>query len=200
MSHRLRRAFAVPLALLALFAASSCTSRGDAEEALRQAEAAITAQHAEALRYAPEAFTEVMRSYTAARQSLDSGDYRAAARNADGAAALARSLPAAIAAGREALGPRWGEVHGNLSLLISSLEKRLGEVDRAGRRPAGVTAAQVIEARAALDTLRVGLRRAAGAWDQGDRTEAIHAAERLQPRGLAALELLGVRMGPHGAR
>jgi hypothetical protein len=141
-----------------------------------------------------------MRIYSAARRSLDSGDYRAAVRSADEAVDSARALPAAIAAGREALRPRWGELHGNLSLTITSLENRLAEVDRTGRRPAGVSAAQLAEARAALDTLRAGLRNAAGAWAGGEQADALHAAERLQARGIAALELLGVRMGPHGAR
>jgi hypothetical protein len=196
MSQRLRIAFAL-LLLLGLW---SCTSREDAAAALQQAESAITAQHADAIRYAPAAFGEIMTVYSTARRSLDSGDYRAAVRGAEDAAARARALPAAITAGKDALRPRWGEVHGNLSLTLSSLEKRLADVDRSGRRPAGVTAAQVAEARSALDTLRAGMRKAAGAWEAGDLADALHAAERLQARGVAALELIGVRMGPHGAR
>jgi hypothetical protein len=196
MSQRPRIVCALPLVL----ALSSCTSREDAATAVQQAESAITAQHADAIRYAPDAFAEIMTIYTAARRSLDSGDYRAAVRSAGDAATRARALPAAITAGKDALGPRWGEAHGNLSLTITSLEQRLADVDRTGRRPAGVTAAQVVEARSALDTLRAGLRRAAGAWEAGDLSDALHAAERLQARGIAALELVGVRMGPHGAR
>jgi hypothetical protein len=196
MSQRPRIVFALPLVL----ALSSCTSREDAAAALQQAEAAITAQHADAIRYAPDAFQEIMTAYSAARRSLDSGDYRAAVRSAADAAAGARALPAAITAGKDALRPRWGELHGNLSLTITSLEQRLADVDRTGRRPAGVTAAQLAEARSALDTLRAGMRQAAGAWEAGDLSDALHAAERLQARGIAALELVGVRMGPHGAR
>jgi hypothetical protein len=191
-----RIAAVLPLVL----ALSSCTSREDAAAALKEAETAITAQHADALRYAPDAFKEIMTVYAAARRSLDSGDYRAAIRNADDAAARARALPATITAGKDALRPRWGEVHGNLSLTISSLEQRLADVARTGRRPAGVTAAQLAEARSALDTLRAGMRQAAGAWEAGDLSDALHAAERLQVRGVAALELVGVRMGPHGAQ
>jgi hypothetical protein len=197
MVNRLRPAAGLALALLVL---PSCSSQKNAAAALRQAEEAITAQHAEALRYAPDAFRQVMAVYDSARRSLDSGDYRAASRFAEDAAERARNLPTAIAAGREAMQPRWGEVHGNLSLIVSSLERRLKEVDSTGRRPAGATAAQVSRARAALDTIRAGLRNAAADWQRGDRAEAIQTAERLQGQGLQALELLGVRMGPHGLR
>jgi hypothetical protein len=186
--------------MLALLVSPSCTSQDDAAAALRQAEEAITAQHAEALRYAPGAFRQVMEVYDSARRSLDSGDYRAARQGAEEAAERARTLPTAIAAGRDAMKPRWGEVHGNLSLIVSSLEQRLKVVDSTGRRPAGVTAAQVAQARAALDTVHAGLRDAAADWERGDLAEAVQTVERLQGRGLQALELLGVRMGPHGAR
>jgi hypothetical protein len=196
MIRRIRPAAALALALFA----PSCTSRREATGALRQAEEAITAQHAEALRYAPEAFRAVMAVYDSARLSLDSGDYREARRYAEDAAHQARALPTAIAAGRETFKPRWSEAHGNLSLLVSSLEKRLEEIDRTGRRPAGVTSAQVAQARAALDTVHAGLRSAAGAWERGDLSDAVQMVERLQARGLQALELLGVRMGPHGLR
>jgi hypothetical protein len=185
---------------LVVLTTASCSSREKAAAAVERAETAITGQHADAIRYAPDAFREIMTAYTAARQSLDSGNYRDAIRSAEQAADQARALPAAIAAGKEALRPRWSELHGNLSLTITSLEARLAEVDRTGRRPAGVSAAHVVQARASLDTLRAGLQRAAGAWQGGSEADAIHAAERLQARGLAALELLGVRMGPHGAR
>jgi hypothetical protein len=185
---------------LVLMAGWSCTSREAATAALGEAEQAITAQHADAIRYAPDAFAEVMRLYSAARASRDSGDYRAAIQGARAAADRARALPAAISAGREALRPRWGELHGSLSLMISSLERRLAELDRSGRRPAGVTVQGVAQARSALDTLRTGLQRAAAAWQGGHQADAIHAAERLQPRGLAALEAVGVRMGAHGGQ
>jgi hypothetical protein len=177
----------------------SCTSRADADRAIARAETTITAQHAEAIRYAPDSFATVMAVYSSARASRDSGDFKAAVRRAGQAADQARALPAAISAGRSALEPRWAELHGNLSLMVTSLERRLGEME-GGRRPPGVTAAQVGQARLALDSLRTGLQRAAAAWQGGQRAEAVHAAERLQPRGQAALELVGVRMSPHGRR
>ena len=55
MSLRPRIASALSL----LLALSSCTSREDAAAALKEAEAAITAQHADAIRYAPDAFKEI---------------------------------------------------------------------------------------------------------------------------------------------
>jgi hypothetical protein len=196
MESRLFSPLFVGLALLGL---SSCTSRDDADRAISEAETAITAQHADAIRYAPDSFATIMTIYSSARASRDSGDYREAMQRAGEAADRARALPPAIAAGREALRPQWTELHGNVSLMISSLERRLGELEQ-GRRPAGMTVAKVTEARSVLDSLKTGLQRAAAAWDGGNQADAVHAAERLQPRGVAALELVGVRMSPHGAQ
>jgi hypothetical protein len=198
MTCSTRRLFAAWLALVV--GAVACTSRNDAQAALTAAEQAITAQHADAIRYAPDEFKAIMEMYTDARARFDEGDYRETIRRAEEVGQRARVLPAAIDAGRDALRPRWEELHGSLSLMIAALEKRLEEIDRTGRRPAGVTTAALGGARANLDTLRVGFHNAAAAWDRGDLGDALHAADRLQSRGFTALEVVGVRMGPHGAR
>lgn len=190
------RALRFSLAALVV-AAAACTSREDAERALREAETAIAAQHADAIRYAPAAFREVMAAYAASRASLDSGRYREAVQQAEEVGRSARQLPAAITAGKEALRPQWEELSGNLAMMVTALDQRLAAVDR-GRRPAGVTTAQIAEAHAGLDSLRMGVDRATAAWQKGDLSDAVHAATRLQTRGREVLRLLGVDLGPHG--
>jgi len=184
-------AMAVTAVVLGL---SSCAaSRQDADEALKDAERAITAQHADAMRFAPESFATVMEAYRAARAAYEKADWTAAIAAAESTAAQARRMAPAIAAGKEQAAARWPMVRDSLQAMLGALGARLAEVQRTRRYPEGMTAADVQAALAQVDSLAAGLGKARAAFDQGDVADAMHAAERVRIQAGTLMGAVGLR-------
>jgi len=182
---------------VAATALSACTaSRQQADDALKAAESAITAQHADAMRFAPEAFAAVMDTYTAARAAYAEDDWAAAITAADAAAARARQMAPAIAAGKERAAARWPALQDSVSAMLSALGQRLGEAQRTRRYAEGMTAADVRAAQAEVDSLSAGLDKARTAFDRGELADAMHAAERVRMQAGALMSAVGLRP-PH---
>jgi hypothetical protein len=81
----------------------------------------------------------------------------------------------------------------SVSAMLTALGARLDEVMRARRYPQGMTAADVRDARAQVDSLTVGLAKAVTAFDQGDLSNAMHAAERIRMQAGTLMGAVGLR-------
>jgi hypothetical protein len=174
-------------------------SRQQADEALKAAESAITAQHADAMRFAPESFAAVMEAYRTARAAYEKEDWAAAIAAAESTATQARRMAPAIAAGKEQAAARWPMVRDSAEAMLSALGERLAELQRTHRYPEGMTAADVQVARTQVDSLSAGLGKARAAFDRGDVADAIHAVERVQMEAGALMGAVGLRpASPHG--
>jgi hypothetical protein len=194
----MRKYWAVIPVLVALLA--GCASQQRADKALKETEAAITAQHADAIRFAPAAFNAVVESYKAARKAYDEKDWAAAIKAAADASAKARQLPPAIAEGRAKAVEQWPARRDSTSAMVSALAARLAEWTRTRRYPTGVTAAQVRQMQQAVDSLGTGLNQAQQAFKAGDVAGAIHALERIQQRTVQLVRESGAApRNPHGA-
>ena len=189
----------VVVAVVAMALSACAASRQRADEALKDAENAITAQHADAMRFAPEAFAAVMESYGAARAAYKKEDWAGAIAAAENTAARARQMAPAIAGGKEQATARWPVLHDSVSAMLSALDARLADAERTRRVPPGMTAANLGLARAQVDTLRTGLDQAAAAFGRGDLADALHAAERIQMQAGSLMASVGLRpSNPHG--
>jgi len=187
------------VAAVAMAVSGCAASRQEADEALQAAESAITAQHAEAMRFAPEAFAAVMASYDSARTAYGQEDWGAAVGAAERAAERARQLAPAITAGREAAAAEWPAARDSVEAMLSALGSRLAEVQRSRQYPEGVTAADVRAALAKVDSLTAGLGKAQTAHEQGDLAGALHALERVRTQAGALMGSVGLRpRNPHG--
>lgn len=181
-------------------AATGCSaSRPQADDALKAAESAITAQHAEAMRFAPEAFAAVMATYDSARTAYDKEDWGEVVAAAERTAARARQLAPAITAGKEDAAAQWPAVQDSVQSMLTAVRERLAEAQRTRRYPAGMTAADVRGAQAVVDSLTTGLAKARTAFDQGDLAGAMHAAERVRMQAGALMGSVGLTpRTPHG--
>ena len=185
---------------VALLLHACAASRQQADEALKAAESAITAQHADAMRFAPERFAVVMEAYRAARAAYEKEDWTAAIAAAESTAAQARRMAPAIAAGKEQAAARWPMVRDSVEAMLGALGERLADVQRTRRYPEGMTAAAVGVAQAQVDSLSAGLGKARAAFDQGDVAGAMHAAERVRIQAGALMGAVGLRpASPHGS-
>lgn len=183
--------------VLTLTLLAGCATEQRAERALRASEDAITAQHADAIRYAPDTFKDIMDTYGAARTAFEARDYAAAIAGANDAAAKAKQLPAAIAAGKAALTARWDTVSTNVAMKLLALEKQVTALSGARRLPAGVTRADVTAARDDLPQLRGNWEKATAASQRGDVSDAMHAASQVETHVSTWLQKLGTQPG-HG--
>lgn len=188
------------MALVGAVALAACAaSQQQADEALKAAESAITAQHADAMRFAPEAFKAVMETYGAARTAYDAEDWPTVVAKAEEAAAQARQMAPTITEGKAQAAARWPMMQDSVSAMLTALGARLDEVARARRYPDGMTAADVQEARVQVDSLTAGLAKAAAAFEQGDLSNAMHAADRIRLQAGTLMGALGLRpKNPHG--
>lgn len=187
------------VAVMVVVLNACAASRRQADEALKAAESAITAQHADAMRFAPEGFAAVMEAYRTARAAYEEEDWATAIAAAESTAAQARQMAPAIAAGKEQAAARWPMVRDSAEAMLSALGERLAEVQRTRRYPEGMTAADVQVAQAQVDSLSAGLGKARAAFDQGDVAGAMHATERVRMEAGALMGAVGLRpANPHG--
>lgn len=185
----------VAVALLGACAAS----RQQADEALKSAEGAMTAQHADAIRFAPEDFRTVMASYDSARVAYEAEDWGTVVAVAERTAGRARQLAPAIARGKEQAAARWPVVRDSVSAMLTALSERLADVQRTHDYPAGMTAVDLRAAQARMDTLAAGLQKAQGAFELGDVAGALHATERVRAQAGTVMASIGLRpRNPHG--
>jgi hypothetical protein len=188
---------AVPVLVVLL---AGCASEQRADKALKETEAAITAQHAEAIRFAPAAFNAVVESYNAARKAYDQKDWGATISAAEDAQTKARALPPAIAEGRAKAVAQWPARRDSTSAMVSSLAARLAGWTRTHKYPTGVSAAQVQQMQLAVDSLGTGLDQAQQAFGAGDVAGALHALERIQQRTAQLVRESGMApRNPHGS-
>jgi hypothetical protein len=181
-------------------AMSGCAaSRQQADEALKAAESAITAQHADAMRFAPEAFAAVMDAYRVARAAYEREDWAGAIAAAETVAAQARQMAPAIALGKEQAVAHWPALQDSVSAVLAALDQRLAELRRTRRYPEGMTAADVPVVQAQVDSLSAGLGKARVAFDQGDLADAMHAVGRVRLQANTLMGTVGLRPShPHG--
>jgi hypothetical protein len=187
------------VAVAAITLSACAASQKRADDALKAAESAVTAQHADAMRFAPETFAAVMEAYAAARTAYAEENWAASITAADDAAAQARQMAPAIAAGKERAAARWPAAQESVSAMLSALGQRLAEVQRTRRYPEGMTAADVRVAQAQVDSLSAGLDKARSAFDRGELADAMHAAQRVRLQAGALMGTVGLRPpNPHG--
>lgn len=176
-----------------------CASQKRADAALEEMGKAVTAQHVDAIRFAPDAFAGVMQSYNEARRLYTQKDWRGAIRAAREAQAKARALPPAIGEGRARAKAEWPARADSSRAMLSALETRLSEWRRSGKYPTGVSEEQAGQMRLVLDSLNTGLDQAQRAFDDGSLGDAVHAMDRIRRRaGQLAVAAGMARRNPHG--
>jgi hypothetical protein len=159
-------------AVTTLVVAGACgPSQQDAQTAIKEAEEAITAQHADALRYVPQAFSALMAGYDTAKTAFDAKDYDKAVTAAHQVTAAAKhDLSLAITRAKQQISDRLDVLRDSVQQTIAALDKRVG-----ARGPN----------RAALDSLRASMQMALAAEQKGDVADALHAVMRVQTEAAA---------------
>jgi hypothetical protein len=192
------RSYRAAGAVLGLLAAG-CATQGRADKVMTRADSAVTAQHVDAIRFAPEAFQGVMTPYNAARKAYGAKDWRGAIKAGQEAITRAGQLGPAIEAGRTRAIAEWPARRDSTRAMLDLLASRLAEWTRTRHFPSDLSADKVHGMQLTVDTLDTGLDNAQKAFAGGDVSGAVHALDRVQQRIASIMQASGVApRPPHG--
>jgi len=177
--------------LCSLALVAGACNKGPADAALTEAEQAL-ASAPDIETYAPAEFTAIRATIQDARAHIDAGRYTDALRSA-------QALPDRIrAAGDEAVQRKlqttaaWNELAAVLPKLIEGITARLAALTAASALPQQALAAVQAE----LASLTPAWSEAAAAFEAGDLTKALKAAEALKARADSLAGRLGLKPRP----
>ncbi len=186
MRHSTKRFAALGACLLAV-SAGAC-NKGAAEEALQAAEQALTAAP-EVERYEPEEFAAVSGIIRKARASYAAGRYTDALRAVQALPDRIAAAAVAAAKRKEQSAAAWGTLSAELPARLQALAARLTLLASAE----AISSERLAAAQAELATLKQAWAEATAAYDRGDISKAVAAAQDLKAKADSLAARLGLK-------
>ncbi len=180
-----------PAIMMTVTIACGGAGQPQADAAFERVEQAITDQHTQAIRYAPDAFKRVMDDYDAARAEYAAGEYRRAIEGAERTLELTEQLPSAIGAGRRAVSDQFTAASDEVRELLAALETRVSTLENAPRLPTGVAADDVTQVRQQLPVLQRTFDEATTTFQRGNLAEALHVVTQVRQTASGFTDLVG---------
>lgn len=145
--------------------ASCSTEKGAATSAIQAAETAWTAAKDNVAKILPDDAKSMDDAIAAAKKSLEGGDAKAALAAAKDLPAKIQALTAGLAAKEAELRGVWDALNGGLPGIVASVQKRVDELSKSKKLPAGLDAA-------AFDGVKTQLAEATQMWTQAQSAQA----------------------------
>ena len=169
----------VALAALAL-AATACSQKDPAAEAITAAEGALAAVYDDAQKYLPERYAEVKAELDAGRKAFDEERYADAITAVKDVPAHAEALSQEVVAAKQKklseLNADWARLSGSLPGLLTNIGARLAELGKMRRLPEGMDKQLLDEANAAHASANAAWDEAGQAFNGGDLETAVSKA------------------------
>jgi predicted small lipoprotein YifL len=178
-----RRIF-TSLALAAAIAAltTACSQKGPAEEALKAADAAVTAAKGSVEKFVPDQWKALNDSLKDAKDKFGKGDYPAALTAAQAIAPKAQDAIKAAAAKKEEFTKTWTDLSGSVPNALKATEDKVGALAAMKKLPKGIDKAKVEAAQANLADTKKTWDEATAAAKAGDVTTAVAKAKPLKEK------------------
>ena len=183
---------------LAAFAAVAC-GKGPAQAALTTADAAVASARADGEKYVPEQFKALSDSAAAAKSKFDSGDYKGALEGAQPIPAQAEAVTKAAVAKKEELMNSWKAMESSLPAMVADIQKKVAELSKAKKLPAGLDKAGLESAKTALDGATAAWAEAGTAFSAGDVKTAVDKANQVKATAEELMPKLGMTPAPVAA-
>jgi hypothetical protein len=188
------------VALATLFAAATaCSQKDPAQEAITAAENALAAVYEDAQKYVPARYAEVKAELDAARTAFNEERYADAIAAVKDVPANAEALAKEAAAAKERrlaeLNADWARLSGSLPPLMADIGNRLGELDKMRRLPQGVDKQLLEEAKAAHGSAESAWNEAGAAFTAGDLEGAVGKARAVEAMTQDLVARLGMQTG-----
>ena len=194
MRHLTKGIAALAVVSLALFAAGC--NKGPAEAALDAVDEALAAAKPQLERYAPEELGSLTGAAQAARSELGKGNYTEALKAAQALHAKIQATLAAAAAKQEQLAAAWNDLSGRLPGLLQAITGKLTGLAGATPLPKGMTADTLAAAQTDLGSVTRAWSEATAAFQGGDISRAVQAAQDVEARADALAGRLGLAAAP----
>jgi len=141
------------VATLALFT-SACSQKGPAEEAMKAADAAITAAKASVEKYVPEQWKALNDAAKDAKDKFGKGDYAAALAAAQAIPGKATEAVNAAKTKKEEFTKTWNEIQASVPVAVKAVEDKVAEYAAMKKLPKGWDAAKLDAAKAGASDLK----------------------------------------------
>lgn len=190
----MKNALKITAAALCCLALVACSQKGPAEAALKTAETSMNEVKAEGAKYAPEQTKGLMTSYTAAQDSFNRGDYKAAMEIAQGIPAKAKDVSAAVATKKDELTKAWTSLASTVPAQVDQIKAKVGELAAMNvkKLPKGMDAAQVETAKTSLADITKSWGDAADAFKAGALADAVSKGNAVKAKVGEAMAALGL--------
>lgn len=180
---------------LSAFVAVAC-GKGPAQAALTAADAAVSGAKADGEKYVPEQFKALSDAAAAAKSKFDSGDYKAALEGAQAVSTQAQAVVAAAAAKKTELMEGWKAMEGSLPGMVADIQKKVMELGKAKKLPAGLDKAGLESAKTALEAATAAWAEAGTAFSAGDVLKAVAKGSEVKKTAEELMSKLGMTPAP----
>ena len=190
----------VILAFVALFASACTHYKEQAQAAISQAETALEAISVDAQKYLPQKYQELEDAITAAKASVDKGDYKNALAAAKDLPARVTALGTEVATAKQqaisALTDSWNSMSGDLPKMVDAIQSRVDMLSKSKKLPKGLDQASFDAAKSGLDEMKGLWSAATQSFNSGNVEDAVAKAKTVQQKGTEVMGLLGMKTAP----
>ena len=189
------------VALVGLGLAACASDKGPAEQAIKNAEAAVAAVKGEAAKFVPDQLKAVETELAALKASFDKGDYKGILTAGPALAAKATGLGDAAAAKKKEMEAKtaeltktWTDMSAGLPKMVDALRSRVDILSKSKQLPAKVSKATFDEAKAGLATIDQTWTEAQTAFKDGKLEDAVAKATLVKQKTADIMTKLGMQV------
>jgi hypothetical protein len=182
------------VAVTATAAVLGCaTQKAPAEKAIASADTALQAVSADAKMYVPDQFTAASEQLAAAKSDLDAKKYGDALTKAQDAAAKVTALGPAIKAKQNEVAKNWQMMSDSLPGMVQMVQKKVDELSKMRRLPAGMDSKKLGDAKNALQGMKDTWAQAMDAYKGGNVMDAVAKANTVKSSAMETMQMLGMK-------
>ncbi|HQR66152.1 MAG TPA: hypothetical protein PLB02_02050 [Thermoanaerobaculia bacterium] len=174
---------------------TACSQKGPAEEALKAADAAVTAAKANVEKYVPDQWKALNDAVKDAKDKFGKGDYAAALAAAQAVPAKATEAVNAAKAKKDDYAKQWAEISAAVPAAVKDLEDKVAALAAQKKLPKGMDAAK-------LDAAKAGAADLKKMWDEAvalgtnDPMAAVEKAKAIKEKAAELVASLAAAPAP----
>jgi predicted small lipoprotein YifL len=161
---------------------TACSQKGPAEEALKAADAAVTAAKSTVEKFVPEKWKALNDAAKDARDKFTKGDYAAALTAAQAIPGKAAEAVTAAKAKKEEFTKMWTDLEASVPAAVKALEEKVHSFATMKKLPKGMDKAKVEAAQAGLADAKKTWDEASAAAKAGDLMSAVDKAKAVKEK------------------
>jgi len=183
----------IGIVLLTAVLVACARDKGPAEEAIKQATAAVEQVRADAARFVPDQMSALEGSLKAAQDSFANKDYKAALAAASGVVAKAQEVAKAAADKKAELTKAWEDLSAGIPNMLGAIKSRLDILAQSKKLPAGLDKDKLAGLTASFGEATKQFEEATAAAAAGDLSKAVAAGNAVKEKGMQVASALGLQ-------